>query len=135
MGVPFYLCISMVNYDFEIYDGKTFKDLCRDVVTRSDVKKIQIDMLYSDLRGLIKDQTSALNIVPQLKTLLETGIKNDEQLVKLAAIFQRLQSTQIEVSGGDLTGLSDEDKAQLLREVETIKQEIETPIENSASLK
>jgi alpha-galactosidase len=125
----------MVNYDFEIYDGKTFKDLCRDVVTRSDAKKIQIDMLYSDLRGLIKDQTSALNIVPQLKTLLETGIKNDEQLVKLAAIFQRLQSTQIEVSGGDLTGLSDEDKAQLLREVETIKQEIETPIENSASLK
>lgn len=116
----------MSDLDFEICPGKTFRGLCGDIISRSDAKKYQIDTLYSDLRQHIKDQASALNIVPQLKTLLETGIKNDEQLVKLAAIFQRLQSTQIEVTGGDGTGLSEEDKAQLLREVDVVKKEIET---------
>jgi hypothetical protein len=76
--------------------------------------------------------TSALNIVPQLKTLLDTGIKNDEQLIKLVAIFQKLQSTKLEVSDGGFGILSDEDKEVLLKEVENdvqnIKKELNLPI-------
>jgi hypothetical protein len=120
--------IRMDNFDMEIYEGKTFRDLCRDILTRADAKKNQMDMLYSDMRAHIKDASSALNFVPQLKGLIETGIKNDEQLVKLAAILQRLQSTQIEVTGGEGVGLSEEDKAQLFREVDNIKKEVELPV-------
>lgn len=109
----------------EIYDGKTFRDLCRDIIARSDAKKIQVDMLYSDMRKHIIDANTALNFVPQLKGLIETGVKNDEQLVKLAAILQRLQSTQIEVMGGEGVGLSDEEKAQLMREVIDVKKEVD----------
>lgn len=112
----------------EIYDGKTFRDLCKDILTRSDAKKQQIDILYSDMRNHIKDATSALNFVPQLKSLIETGIKNDEQLVKLASILQRLQSTQIEVTGGESGGLTEEDKAQLLRDIGDIKIEVNKPV-------
>lgn len=118
----------MQDMDFEICEGKTFRDLCRDILNRSDAKKIQVDILYSDMRNHIKDATSALNFVPQLKGLIETGIKNDEQLVKLAAILQRLQSTQIEVGGGEGAGLSEEEKAQLMREVVSMKKEVDSPV-------
>lgn len=119
--------------DFEVCDGKTFRDLCRDILTRADSKKNQVDMLYSDLRKYIKDAPSALNFVPQLKALIETGIKNDEQLVKLAAILQRLQSTQIEATGGEGSGLSEEDKAQLLKEVDELSQEVNAQLPLSSS--
>ena len=118
----------MSDMDFEVCDGRTFRDLCRDILSRSDSKKQQLDILYSDMRQHIKDSTSALNFVPQLKTLLETGIKNDEQLVKLAAILQRLQSTQMEVTGGEGSGLSEADKEQLMREVVDVKKEVEKPV-------
>lgn len=115
----------MSDFDFEICDGKTFRDLCRDIMSRSDAKKNQMDMLYSDMRNHIKDVPSALNFVPHLKGLIETGIKNDDQLVKLASILQRLQSTQIEVSGGDGMGLTEEEKSQLMQEVVDIKKEVD----------
>lgn len=123
----------MSDMDFEICDGKTFRDLCRDILTRSDAKKTQVDILYSDMRNHIKDAASALNFVPQLKALIETGIKNDEQLVKLAAILQRLQSTQLEVTGGEGSGLSEADKAQLMREVDEVKKEVEKAVNISES--
>lgn len=114
----------MKDMDFDIYDGKTFRELCRDIVERADAKKMQVDALFDDTKKHIKDAPSALNFVPALKTLIDTGIKNDEQLIKLAGILQRLQSTQIEISGGDgLGGLSDSDKEQLIREVTDLKKE------------
>lgn len=120
--------VRMADFDFEIYSGKSFKDLCRDIVTRSDSKKDQLDTLLTDVRTLIKDKNDAIILLPQLKSLMEVGVKNDEQLVKLVAVMQRLQSTQIEASGGADMGLSDEEREQLLAEVKTIEKEVKTPV-------
>lgn len=125
----------MADLNFDIFDGKSFQDLCKDVVERSQVKKDMLDTLISDIRNQIKEANDIQVFMPRIKELLEVGIKNDEQLVKLAAVIQRLQSTQLEASGGEVGGLSDAEKEQLLqaqqREVEAlkeIKKEIETPI-------
>ena len=123
----------MDNFDMEICDGKTFRDLCRDILDRSTAKKNQMDMLYSDMRTHIKDAPSALNFVPILKSVIDTGIKNDDQLVKLAAVIQRLQSTQIEATGGNGIGLSEEEKRQLIQEVSSIDEEVKTPVELNVS--
>lgn len=128
--------VHMVNnFDFEIYDGKSFKDLCKDVVDRSISKKDQIDTIISDLRSKIKDKNDFLSFVPSIKELLEVGVKNDEQIIKLAAVVQRLQSTQLESSGGEMGGLSEEDKEQLMnarmREIEKLEgivKEVKEPI-------
>lgn len=124
----------MANNDFEIYDGKSFQDLCRDIVSRSQNKKDQLDTLISDIRTQIKQPNDIQVFMPRIKELLEVGIKNDEQLVKLAAVMQRIQSSQIEATGGDTTGLSDEEKEQLmnakLRDIEKlteIKKEVDAP--------
>jgi hypothetical protein len=109
--------VRMANLDFEVCDGKTFRDLCKDVLDRSQSKKDQLDTLFSDCRGHIKNVNDAAVFLPRLKELLEVGIKNDEQNIKLIAILQKLQSTQLETSGGEDGILSDADKEQLLQNV------------------
>lgn len=135
MGASFYLCTYMPNLDFEVYDGKSFKDLCKDVIDRSISKKDQLDTLISDIRNLIKTPNDAQAFIPRIKELLEVGVKNDEQVIKLASVVQRLQSSQLEASGGDSAGLSEEEKDELMqarmRELEvlkTIDNDVQAPI-------
>lgn len=111
----------MATFDFDVYDGKTFRDLCKEVVDRSQSKKDQLDTLFSDVRGHIKNINDAQVFLPRIKELMDVGIKNDEQLIKLAAVLQRLQSAQLEASGGDSTGLTDEEKEQLIESVSKAK--------------
>jgi len=130
--------MGMKNIDFEIYDGKTFRELCKDVIDRSESKKNQLDTLFSDIRGHIKNINDAQVFIPRIKELLDTGIKNDEQLIKLASVVQRLHSTQIETSGEDAIGLTEEEKEQLLKSVaeekiKEIKKEVESPLLLSTS--
>jgi len=105
----------MSDFDFEICNGKTFRDLCEEICNRSDSKKSQIDTLIGDLRTLIKGPNDVGQFMPRIKELLEVGVKNDEQLIKLAAVVQRIQSAQIEATGGEGTGLTEEDKEKLMR--------------------
>lgn len=130
---PIYVRMS-ANLDFEVFDGKSFKDLCKEVVERSQSKKDQLDTLVSDLRSLIKGPNDVGPLMPRIKELLEVGIKNDEQIVKLCAVVQRIQAAQIEATGGEATGLTEEEKEQLMKakmkELESLKEiksEVEKP--------
>ena len=105
----------MSDMDFEIFSGKTFKELCRDVVSRSESKKDQLDTLIGDLRTLIKGPNDVGQLMPRIKELLEVGVKNDEQLIKLAAVVQRIASAQIEATGGEGAGLTEEEKEKLMK--------------------
>lgn len=107
----------MANLDFEVADGKTFRDLCKDIINRSQSKKDQLDTLISEVRGHIKNANDVQVFLPRIKELLDVGIKNDEQIIKLAGVLQKLQSTQLETSGGADGILTDEEKEQLLQNV------------------
>ena len=129
----------MGDLNFEIYSGKSFQDICKDIVDRSESKKNQLDLLFTDVRSYIKNINDAQVFLPRIKELIETGVKNDEQLVKLAAVIQRLQSTQLEASGGDTGGMSDEEKEQLLvnttrEKLKEIQSEVDTSISSSISV-
>lgn len=115
----FFYLLNM-NTNFEIYKGKNFSNLCKDIVKNSESKKDQIEILISELRGLIKTVNDAIIIVPLIKDYFDVGVKNDEQLVKLASIVQRLVSkSENNAGGGDLI-LSDEERKQLMDEVVSI---------------
>ena len=53
-----------------------------------------------------------------IKEYLEINVKNDDQLVKMAGIVQRLISTEQRASAEDEFGLSEEEKNQLLSNIE-----------------
>jgi hypothetical protein len=109
-----------MDTNFEIYKGKSFSHLCKDIVKNSENKKDQIDVLISELRTLIKTVNDAVIIVPLIRDYYDVGVKNDEQLVKLAAIVQRLVSKGESSGEGQAMVLSDEDRQQLMNEVISI---------------
>jgi len=73
--------------------------------------------LISELKPLVQEIGDATLIVPLIKEYLEIGVKNDEALIKMATIIQRAVAN-IDEDGG--LGISDEEKAQLLEEMEKL---------------
>ena len=109
-----------MDNDIEIFKGKNFSDLCKDIVKNSEEKKNQIDILITDLRDMIKTVNDATMIVPLLKEYFDVGVRNDEQLIKLAAIIQRLMSGKVgaDSDGGGGMLLTEEERKQLMATVE-----------------
>lgn len=115
-----------MDNDFEIFEGKTFTSLCKDIYDRSDNKHEQLDLLISELRPLVKDVDDAIQVVPLIQGYLEVSVRNDEQLVKLSQVVQKLQNAKL--VGGSGTILSDAEKEQLWQEVKAVTTEVKTPI-------
>jgi len=117
-----------MSVNFQLYEGKSFNDLLKDIVTNADNKRDQIDITISDLRDQIKTINDAIVLAPIIKEYLDVSVKNDDALVKLAAVCQRLISAQSESTGGSL-GLSDEEKEQLMKDIKDIQIEVKAPVE------
>lgn len=115
--------------EFEIYKGKSFSSLCKEIVVNQNEKKDQLDILISELRSLIKNVNDAIILVPLIKEYLDVSVKNDDQLVKLAAVIQRIMARQNESSGeeGGSMFITDKEKEQLLKEVDDLRK-YENPI-------
>ena len=111
----------METSDFELYKGKSFASLCKDIVKNSEEKKQQIDVLITDLREMIKTINDAVMVVPLLKEYFDVGIRNDEQLIKLAAIVQRIMSGKggNEAEAGNMM-LTDEERKQIMATIEEV---------------
>ena len=104
-------------FEEEIFEGKRFSDLLKEIHTNSKKKDKQINSLIAQLHPLVKNITDATILVPLIKDYIDAGIKNDDQLVKMAGIVQRAMS-RTESEGGDFS-LSEDEKKQLL---DTVKQ-------------
>jgi hypothetical protein len=107
--------------DFELFKGKKFKDLCRDIYSNQESKKEQIEVLISELRPLIKKVEDAMIVVPLIKDYLNVGVCNDELLVRLAGIIQKLMSAESKAPDGNPIGLTAEEKKSLWDQVEAIR--------------
>ena len=109
----------MSNLDSNIFGKKKFSDLLKEIYDNQKKKEAQITALIGELKPLINDIGDATLIVPLIKEYMELGIKNDEQLVKMATIVQRaLASGKSEEDG---FGMTEEEKKQLLNEVQKFK--------------
>ncbi len=107
-----------MSSDFELFKGTSFSDLMRDVYHNSKKKSRQIDMLIKELQPLIKNVGDATVIVPLIKDYLDVAVKNDDALVKLAAIVQRIISSSGKDDDGNEFGMTEDERRQLLEEAE-----------------
>ena len=106
----------MGNLESNVFGKKKFSDILKEIYDNQKKKEIQITSLIGELKPLINDIGDATLIVPLIKEYMELGIKNDEQLVKMATIIQRaLASGKSEEEG---FGMTEEEKQQLLGEIE-----------------
>ena len=108
-----------MSQEFELFKGTNFSDLMRDVYHNSKKKSRQIDTLIKSLEPMIKNIGDASIIVPMIKDYLEVSVKNDDALVKLAAVVQRLVSANSKEDDGNEFGLSEEERQRLLEEAES----------------
>ena len=126
----------METYEFEIYKGKSFASLCKDIINNSEQKKDQLDILITDLKDMIKTVHDAVTIVPLLKEYFDVSVRNDEQLIKLAAIIQRLMSGKVGPDGeGGGTILTEEEKKQLMSAIEETAKTMKSPEKSKAESK
>ena len=115
-----------MSNDYEIFEGKTLSDVFKDIYDNSKTNKQQLEVLMKEVVGFIKDGDTAVQIVPMLKEYLEINVKNDEQLVKLATIVQRITAAEKRVSdSGEEFGLSEAEKEQLMNAIESDVQELQ----------
>ena len=99
--------------DIEIFEGKTFQDLTKDIYENSKNKKLQIDLLVQEIHGMITTIDDAVMVAPIIKEYMDVAVKNDEHLVKLAGVIQRIISkSQGESDESNL--LSDDEKEDLM---------------------
>jgi hypothetical protein len=102
------------------------EDVFKDIYDNSKTNKQQLEVLMKEVVGFIKDGDTAVQIIPMLKEYLEINVKNDEQLVKLATIVQRITAAEKRVSdSGDEFGLTENEKQQLMDAIESDVQELQ----------
>ena len=113
----------MNGLDSNIFGDKKFSDLLKEIYDNQKKKEKQISTLISELKPLIENIGDATLIVPLIKEYLEIGVKNDEQLIKMATIIQRVVANNASVEAGESLLISDEEKAQLLGEINKLKED------------
>lgn len=107
-----------MSLDKIVFKGKKFADILEEVYDNQKKKEKQISGLIGELRPLIQDTGDATLIVPLIKEYLEIGVKNDEQLIKVAQIVQRVFQTR--ESTTNPFEISEEEKEQLMKEIDTL---------------
>ena len=108
-----------------IFDNKTFSDLLKEIHTNQKKKGKQIGQLIAELRPLIQNLGDATVVVPLIKEYMEISVKNDDHLLKMAAIVQRLSTGNANSGDGGL--LTEEEMAQLQDLTEEIAKTVEEP--------
>jgi len=109
----------MGQLDSVVFGDKRFSDILEEIYNNQKKKEAQVTALISELKPLINEIGDATLIVPLIKEYMEIGVKNDEQLIKMATIVQRaLQAGQ---NDDGSFGISDEEKSQLLEAMEDLQ--------------
>ena len=118
-----------MSADYEIYKGKGLSDLFKKIDDNQARNKIQIESLIQEMMVYIKDPHSAQTLFPMISDFMESNIRNDELLVKLGAVVQRVMQTENKSMDGEY-GLSDTEKEQILGKIEEAANNIQNDIDD-----
>ena len=108
----------------EIFEGKSFEDLTHDIYKNTTDRRKQIDLLISEIHGFITTIDDVILVAPIIKEYMEVAVKNDEHLVKLAGVLQRI----ISKSQGDSDEtmlLSDAEKEELIGTLQDVVNDLQ----------
>ena len=108
-----------------LFDDKSFSDLLKEIHGNQKKKAKQLAQLISELKPLVQSLGDATVIVPLIKEYLEISVKNDEALIKMAAIVQRLSTAS--ASSGEAGMLTEAEMNQLMEVAEEISKTTEKP--------
>ena len=108
-----------------LFDDKSFSDLLKEIHGNQKKKAKQLAQLIAELKPLVQSLGDATVVVPLIKEYMEISVKNDDALLKMAAIVQRLSTGNVNSGDGGL--LTEEEMAQLQDLTEEIAKTVEEP--------
>lgn len=114
--------------DIQLFEGKNLAGLFQEIYDNQVSKKQQIRELIASLMPLVEGIGDATLLVPLIKDYMELGIKNDELLVKLAQIVQRVESGK-KTSTADMFDFSSLEG--LLKEEEALEKDLDAAEKNA----
>ena len=103
--------------DYEIFEGKSLSGLFKDIYDNTERNKKQLEVLMQEVVGFIKDGDTAVQIIPMLKEYLEINVRNDELLVKLASIVQKIITAESKGESESEFGLSEIEKQEIMNTI------------------
>ena len=112
-----------MSTEFELFPGKNLSGLFKDIYDNQQNKKQRISELIAEMKKVIRHAGDMAVIGPIIKDLVDTSVKNDDALIKMAAIAQRIIGAQHKAEG-DSGFLSDEEKEQLLKQLDETIHEV-----------
>jgi hypothetical protein len=117
-----------MDINSELYDGKSLADIFTEIHKNTDSKRAQINSFVASMVKLIRTPEDAAVIGPIVQGFLEVNVKNDEHLVRVAQIAQRIVSVGVK-SNASLDGLlSETEKEALLGDIKAEIQDLHEDI-------
>ena len=113
-----------MSTDFELFPGKNLSGLFQDIYQNQVNKKQKISSMIDEFKKMVRHAGDVAVMGPIIKDLIDSSVKNDDHLIKLATIAQRLAAAEAKGIGED-GWLSESEKAQLLTDLEDTISEVE----------
>ena len=113
-----------MSAEFELFPGKNLSGLFEDIYNNQINKKKHISEIIHEIRKGIRHAGDLAVLGPVIKDLIDTSVRNDDQLIKLATIAQRIMLANNK-SEGDSGFLTEAEREQLLSEIEQVQEEVQ----------
>lgn len=103
--------------EVKAFKNTSLGDILEEAHDRSNEQKQLVERLIDQLSDLMETEDDAVALVPLIKEYLEINVQNNEQLVKIAQVIQRMYNATIKqegsAGGGAGGGFSDDEKDEL----------------------
>ena len=106
-------------------DGQdfTFEDILRTIYQNAEEKKINIQKTADHVSSKIQTIQDAVILMPQLIALQDAAIRNDDAIVKMAAIVQRgmgkIKANKF--NADDVVGITPEERKMLIAQAKEMR--------------
>lgn len=110
--------------DFVLFGEKKLSDIFQEIYTNQRTKKQKIGDLIEEFKKAIRHAGDIPEVGAVIKDLVKFSVENDEMLIKMASIAQRIIAAESKTPGDD-GFLSEAERAQLMEELEKSAEQVQ----------
>lgn len=109
-----------MDYNKEIFKGKTVAKLMEEAYKDKNEKSSQLRSMINQLKDLITDGGDAVMMVPLIKEYMDLLIKNDDVIIKMLGIIQKIEAVSARAQEDNGGVMSDRDRQLLFESLDDL---------------
>jgi len=109
-----------------IFGDKTLADVFKEIHNNQQNVSIQIEEVIADLKEKVESISDATILAPIIKDYLDTTVKNNDTLIKMASIIEKTMKSQVDEGGDEMLGFTEEEFDKIKEEIELTSIQEET---------